>query len=48
VAIQGTQKVVMMGYYNFKDEALIKRRWAGQKMNGIGGKCKDENKQNNH
>jgi hypothetical protein len=25
VAIQGTQKVVVMGCHNFKDEALIKR-----------------------
>jgi hypothetical protein len=25
MVIQGTQKVVMMGYINFKDETLIKR-----------------------
>jgi hypothetical protein len=26
MAVQGTQKVVMMGYINFTDEALIRRR----------------------
>jgi hypothetical protein len=48
VAIQGTQKVVVMGCHNFKDEGLIKRQWAGQNMNGTGGKFKDENNRNNH
>ncbi len=41
-------KVVVMGCHNFKDEALIKRQRASQKMNGTSGKLKDENKQNNH
>jgi hypothetical protein len=31
VVVQGTQKVVVMGCHNFKDEALIKRWWASQK-----------------
>jgi hypothetical protein len=48
VAVQGTQKMVVMGYHNFKDEALIKRRQACQKMNVIGKKIKDKNKQSNH
>ncbi len=43
VAIQGTQKMVVMGYHNFKDEVLIKSRQAGQKMDGIAGKFKEEN-----
>ncbi len=47
MVIQGTQKVVVIGYHNFKDEALIKRWQAGQKMNGTGGKFKDKNKRNN-
>jgi hypothetical protein len=25
VAIQGTQKVIVMGHHNFKDEALIEK-----------------------
>jgi hypothetical protein len=33
-----------MGHHNFKDEALIKRWRARQKMNGMSGKFKDENK----
>jgi hypothetical protein len=48
VAVQGTQKMVVMGSHNFEDEVLIKRRRASQKMNGMGGKLKDENKCNNH
>jgi hypothetical protein len=48
VAIQGTQKVVMMGYINLEDEALIKRWQVGQEMNGMGGKFMDKNKQSNH
>ncbi len=47
VVVQGTQKMVVMGHHNFKDEALIKRWWAGQKMNGISKKVKDENKWSN-
>jgi hypothetical protein len=37
-----------MGHDNFKDEVLIKRWWAYQKINGMGGKPIDENKWNNH
>jgi hypothetical protein len=37
----------MMDLYNFKDEALIKRRRVAQKTNEMGGKQKDENKQSN-
>jgi hypothetical protein len=47
VAIQGTQKMVMMGCHNFKDETLIKRWQSGQKMNGTGKKLKNKNKHNN-
>jgi hypothetical protein len=42
VAIQGTQKVVVMGFHNFKNEELIKRRRVGQKMDAMGEKFKDE------
>jgi hypothetical protein len=48
VVIQGTHKLVMMGYINFKDHALIKRWWANKKMNVMGGKFKDEKKWGNH
>ncbi len=34
--------MLMMGHHNFKDELLIKRWWVDQKMNGMGGKFKDE------
>jgi hypothetical protein len=37
-----------MGCNNFEDEALITRRWVGQKVNGMGKKFKDENKRNNN
>ncbi len=47
MAIQGTQKVVAMGHHNFKDEVLIKRWWASQKINGTSEKLKDENKWSN-
>jgi len=40
--VQGTQKVVVMGCHNFKDEPLIKRRRASQKMNATSKKFKDE------
>jgi len=36
-----------MGHHHFKDEALIKRWQACQKMNGMSGKLK-EKKWNNH
>jgi hypothetical protein len=42
MAIQKTQKMVMMGCINFKDETLIKIRWASKKMNVMGKKLKDE------
>jgi hypothetical protein len=48
VAIQRIKEVVLIGCHNFKDEALIKRRWASQEMNGMGWKFKDENKWSNH
>jgi hypothetical protein len=34
VAIQGTQKMVVMGHHNFKDKVLIKIWQACPKMNG--------------
>jgi hypothetical protein len=48
VAIQGTQKVIVIGRHDFKDEALIKRQRVAQKMNGMGEKLKDKNKWSNH
>jgi hypothetical protein len=48
VAIQGTQKMVVMGRNNVEDEVLIKIWWASQKMNEMNKKLKDENKQSNH
>jgi hypothetical protein len=47
MVVQWTQKVVVMGYINFKDETLIKRWRACKKMNKIGGKLKNKNKQGN-
>ncbi len=44
---QGTHKLVVLGCINFKDHALIKRRWANEKMNVIGGMFKDKKKQGN-
>jgi hypothetical protein len=38
----------MMGRVNFEDHALIKRWWAGKKMNTMGGKFKDKKKEGNH
>jgi len=40
----GTHKLVVMGHINFKDHALIKRRWVDEKMNVTGGMFKDEKK----
>ncbi len=40
--VQGKQKVVVMGCHNFKDEPLIKRWQASQKMNATSKKLKDE------
>jgi hypothetical protein len=48
MAIQGTHKLVVMGYINFKDHALIKRRWANEKMNVTGRMFKDKKKWGNH
>jgi hypothetical protein len=48
VALQRTQKMVVICCHNFKDEVSIKRWWASQKMNGMGEKFKDENKRNNY
>jgi len=39
--------MLMMGHHNFEDELLIKRWWVDQKMNGMGGKFKDEKILNN-
>jgi hypothetical protein len=39
--------MVVMGHHNFKDEVLIKRWQACQKMNGMNMKLKDKNKRNN-
>ncbi len=44
---QGTHKLVMMGYINFEDHALIKRWWADEKMNVTSGMFKDEKKWGN-
>jgi uncharacterized Rmd1/YagE family protein len=40
--------MVVMGYYNFKDEALIKKQQVCQKMNETGMKLKNESKWSNH
>ncbi len=48
MAIQGTHKLVVMGRINFKDHALIKRRWANEKMNVTSGMFKDKKKWGNH
>jgi len=42
VAIQGTHKLVMMGYINFEDHALIKRQWASKKLNVTSEMFKDK------
>jgi hypothetical protein len=42
MAVQETNKLVVMGYINFKDHALIKRQWASNKMNVMGTILKDE------
>jgi hypothetical protein len=42
MVVQGTQKMVVMGRHDFKNEALIKRWRASQKMNVMGEKLKDE------
>jgi hypothetical protein len=42
VVIQGTHKLVVMGYINFEDHALIKRRWASKKLNVTSEMFKDE------
>jgi hypothetical protein len=38
----------MMGHINFKDHALIKRRWVDEKMNVTGMMFKNEKKWGNH
>jgi hypothetical protein len=47
VVVQGTQKMTMMNYHNFKDEALITGQHVAQKTNKTSGKLKDENTQSN-
>jgi hypothetical protein len=37
-------KLVVMGYINFEDHALINKRWADEKMNVTSGMFKDEKK----
>jgi len=39
---KGHNKLVMMGYTNFKDHALIKRRRVDEKMNVMGEMFKDK------
>jgi hypothetical protein len=36
--------MVVMGYINFENQALIKRWWAHEKMNAMGGKLKNKKK----
>jgi hypothetical protein len=48
VAIQGTHKLVMMGCIYFEDHLLIKKKWAYEKMNVMGGTLKDVKEQGNH
>jgi hypothetical protein len=47
VVVQVTQKMIVVGHHNFKDRALIKRRWVTQKTSKMGGKLMDKNKQGN-
>jgi hypothetical protein len=42
VAIQRTQKMIVMDHHNFKDEALIKKWQATQKTNKLGGKLEEK------
>jgi hypothetical protein len=44
VAVQETDKLVMMGCINFDDHALIKKQKVGKKMNVTGEMFKDEKK----
>ncbi len=44
VVIQGSQKVIVMHYHNFKNEALIKKQWSAQKTNETNKKLKDQKK----
>ncbi len=37
-----------MGHVNFNDHALIKRWWAGKKVNVMSEKFKDKKKRDNH
>jgi hypothetical protein len=47
VVIQVTHKLIVMGHINFKDYALIKIRWANEKMNVMGEMFKDVKKWGN-
>jgi hypothetical protein len=40
-------KLIVMGHHNLKDEVLINKCQVTKKMNGMGRKLKDENKQSN-
>ncbi len=44
VVVQGMHKVIVMGYINFEDHALIKKQWVSKKINAMGGKLKDVKK----
>ncbi len=44
MAIQRTQKLIVMGRINFEDRALIKSQWVDEKMNVISEMFKDEKK----
>jgi len=37
-----------MGHINFKDHALIIKKWACKKINAMSGKFKDGKKKGNH
>jgi hypothetical protein len=47
MALQGTNKLVVMGHINFEDHALIKRQRAYEKMNVTSKMFKDLKKQGN-
>jgi hypothetical protein len=40
MVVQGTHKLVLMGFINFEDHALIKKWWVDAKMNVTGGMFK--------
>jgi len=48
MGIKRTQKLVVMGYIDFEDHALVKRWRVSEKMNVTGRTLKDEKKYGNH